>query len=325
MERIQVNKSVGDARRAIRRGMESEKNAKLSSKITMSNVMLILMVAVAAVVSMSGIKFTWENLGKITALSILLYGITSMVYRNRYDRGKRRGRLDPDFECAITTYRQKRKDVDKHSLLGRVPQFCREYKINELREYRADLLVDIDMTYEEYEECYMHLTKKEVMALPLTLDARHVILKCNLSKPLRLTPGIILNENGEAERHKLLGQSGRDREHKDKLRQMLTRAALILFGSFVGFEIVADFSLPNVLRWLVRMLPIAVAIVTGDDDGYCNITVTEVAFKRGQTAVIGMLFEWAGVKVEAFEDKSEAISETNEERVMESEIAENQA
>lgn len=305
MQRIPQNQPTveevltsGDARRAARRGMESESLTRAGNKATLSNIMLALLVALAAVASMFGIKFTWGSLGQVTALSLLLYIITSMVYRNRYGRGKLRGRLDPDYAYALSGYRDKRSAIDERGILGLVPQFCREYKVRELREYRSDLLVDVDMTYEEYETYYQRLSDKEVMKLHLPLETRKVIVRCNHAKPLHLTPGMILNENGEAERHKLLGQSGREREHKDKRKQMLQRAFIILFGSCIGFDLLIDFSLQNILRWVVRMFPIALAIIFGDDDGYCNITVTEANFKRGQSMVIGMLFEWAGAKDE---------------------------
>jgi predicted nucleotide-binding protein len=40
------------------------------------------------------------------------------------------------------------------------------------------------------------------------------------------------------------------------------------------------------------MLPVVLAIITGDDSGYCNISVTEVAFKKGQSNVINLFSEY---------------------------------
>lgn len=309
MQRIPQNQPTveevltsGDARRAFNRERESESMKRSGGNVALSNVVLVILVILAAVVSVLGVNFTWtnfvRNIGSITVLSIFLYIITSMVYRNRYGRGKLRGRLDPDYRYALQGYRDKRSAIDKHGILGLVPQFCRDYKVKELREYRSDLLVDVDLTYEEYEQYYQRLSDKEVMKLRLPLETRKVIVRCNHAKPLHLTPGMILNENGEAERQKLLGQSGREREHKDKHKQMINRALTILFSGCIGFDLLADFSLTNIINWLVRMFPIAMAIISGDDNGYCNITVTEANFKRGQSMVIGMLFEWAGVKDE---------------------------
>ena len=39
------------------------------------------------------------------------------------------------------------------------------------------------------------------------------------------------------------------------------------------------------------MIPVVVALISGDDGGYCNITVTETNFKYGQTKVIKLFLE----------------------------------
>ena len=60
----------------------------------------------------------------------------------------------------------------------------------------------------------------------------------------------------------------------------------------VGFSVVLDFSPEAIMRWAMRMMPIAMAIIFGDDMGYCAITVTETHFKRGQSQVIHLFDEW---------------------------------
>ena len=282
----------GESRRELRRSMENEALAKGSDKVILSNLMLAGMVILAAMCSMFGVELSFGEIRDLTLLSVILYAITSMVYRNRYARGKMRGKRDGDYLLALNGYRERRGIIDLRGLVSSVPLFCREYKKRELREYRSDLLIDVDMTYEEYKDHYMRRSDKQIMKLDLPLDTRRVLIKCNHAKPLRLTPGMILNENGEAERQELMGQSGRERERKDKRKQMIQRALLVLFGGIVTFSFVTEFTLANVLRWAVRMVPIAMAIIFGDDDGYCNITVTETAFKRAQSSVINLLFEW---------------------------------
>lgn len=300
MEQIPQNRATvddvltsGESRRELRRTMENEALSKGSDKVILSNLMLAGMVVLAAMCSMFGVELSIGAVRDLTLLSVILYFITSMVYRNRYARGKMRGKHDGDYLHALGGYRERRSTIDDRGLVSSVPLFCREYKRRELREYRADLLIDVDMTYEEYKENYMRLSDKEIMVLHLPLETRKILIRCNHAKPLRLTPGMILNENGEAERQELMGQSGRERERKDKRKQMLQRAILVLFGGLVTFSFVTEFTLANVLRWAVRMVPIAMAIIFGDDDGYCNITVTETAFKRAQSSVINLLFEWA--------------------------------
>jgi hypothetical protein len=73
-----------------------------------------------------------------------------------------------------------------------------------------------------------------------------------------------------------------------------------------------NFSLMTIAQWIIRMLPIMLAIVSGDDGGYCNITVTETNFKRDQTHVIGLFMEYAKKNI-LIEDTSDTnTSETSD-------------
>ena len=293
MERLNNEiRSNAENRRAMRRSMELEALTKSSDKAVLSNVMLVLLVVLAASASLFGMTLSIGTIRDFTIMTVFLYVITSLVYRNRYDRGKMRGRCDEDYKTSLSLYRRRRASLDDRGVVGHVPEFCRTYKLRELREYRADLLVDVDMEYEEYRSKYMRMTDKQIMKLELPLHVKEVLVKCNHAKPLRLTPGLILNEDGEAGRQELLGQSGRERERQDKRRQLIERAIFVLFGGMVGFSVVLDFSPEAIMRWAMRMMPIAVAIIFGDDAGYCDITVTETHFKRGQAQVIHLFDEW---------------------------------
>jgi hypothetical protein len=149
------------------------------------------------------------------------------------------------------------------------------------------------MDYDTYKEKYLMMSKRELMKLPISLEVKRAILKCNSAKTINLYPGLILNESGEFDRNKLIGKSGRERERQDKKKQAITRAAYVLFGAAVAFDMIFNFSLMTIAQWIVRMLPVIFAIVTGDDGGYCNITVTETNFKRDQSHVIGLFMEYA--------------------------------
>jgi hypothetical protein len=215
------------------------------------------------------------------------------VYRNRYGKGMIRGKSDSEYILALQTYREKREEINQKGLASYVPSFCTYFKKTELREYRESLLSDIEMDYDTYKEKYIMMPKKEVLKLPISLEAKRIILKCNSAKTVKLYPGLILNESGEFNREKIIGKSGRQREKQDKKNQAITRAVYVVFGAAVAFDMIFNFSLLTIAQWVIRMLPIMLAMVSGDDGGYCNITVTETTFKRDQTHVIGLFMEYA--------------------------------
>jgi hypothetical protein len=285
-------RNTNEFRRQTRKNLEKGIVTAESDKLQINDIMLGALVIIAAVISLTDFSFSIGSIANITALTIFLYLITTFVYRNRYAKGVMRGKREEEYISSLEEYRQKRDWIYNNNLAGYVPAFCTYYKKKELREYRESLLSDVEIPYEEYAEKYLKLPKRKIMALPLSIEAKKIILKCNAAKSIKLMPGMILNENGEYSRHKLIGKSGKQREIQDKRKNAITRAVYVLFGGLIVFDVIFNFSLQTCLQWLIRMLPVVLAIITGDDSGYCNISVTEVAFKKGQSNVINLFSEY---------------------------------
>ena len=284
--------SHSDVRREFRRSMEGSAARKDFDQIQLNDIMLGALVIIAAVISFTEFTFSIGNLANFTAITVFLYIVTMFVYRNRYARGIARGKRDGEYIKYLSEYREKRNGIYDRGLAGKVPSFCTYYKKKELKEYREGLLCDIEMDYDVYQSKYIHMRSKDILKLPLSLDAKRTIIKCNRAKPVRLNAGMILNEDGESDRSNLIGKSGRQRERSDKKKQAISRAVYVLFGALVAFDVIFNFSLSTTIQWIVRMLPIMIATITGDDGGYCNSTVTEVRFKGDQIHAIGLFNEY---------------------------------
>ena len=287
------HKMSAENRRNYKRDLERGIIANEPDRFQLNDLMLGARVVIAAVLSFTDFSFSagdWKNL---TALTLFLYVITMFIYRNRYEKGITRGKKDSEYQLSLKAYREKRDEISSKNLASHIPAFCVYYKKQELREYRESLLCDIEMDYDEYKEKYLSMQKKDVLKLPISTEAKRIILKCNSAKAIKLYPGLILNESGEFDRNKLIGKSGRQRERQDKKKQAITRGVYVLFGAAIAFDMIFNFSLQTIAQWIARMLPIIMAIISGDDGGYCNITVTETNFKKDQTNVIGLFMEYA--------------------------------
>ena len=302
-----------EKRRTVRREIEKGVSGSEPDKIQINDIMLAALVIIAAVISFTDFSLSFGNIRNFTALTIFLYIITMFVYRNRYSKGIARGKKDEEYIRSLSEYREKRSYIFDNNLAGAVPAFCTYYKKKELREYRESLLCDIEMSYDEYKEKYIRMPNRAVMKQKLSTEAKQVIIKCNSAKSLRLYPGMILNENGEYDRHKLIGKSGRERERRDKRNQAISRAAYVIFGTLIAFDVIFNFSWLTIAQWIVRMLPVIIATISGDDGGYCNITVTEVNFKQGQINVINLFEEYI----------SDNISDKCKEKILAKEEAKN--
>ena len=304
-----------ETRGQIRKDLEKSMIDRSSDKIQVNDFMLGVLVLIAAVMSFTDFTLSLGSIKNFTALTMLLYVVTTLVYRNRYSRGKQRGKYDEDYVEALKQYKQKVKNINDNSLAGLVPIFCKEYKIKELREYRENLLADIEMSYEEYKEKYWSLSDRAIKKLKLSSGIKKVLLKCNRAKPIEIYPSLLLNESGEANREKLAGQSGKERERIDKKKQMIERAVIVLFGSAIAINIILDFSILTLFQWFVRMCPIVIAMITGEDGGFCCIAVTETNFKRDQISVINLFNEWIPehkAKEKALQEETKSILKKKE-------------
>lgn len=294
MTEMETNREYSaEKRRNAKRDFERGLINNAPDKFQLNDFALVSLVVIAAVLSFTDFSFSFGDWKNLTALTLFLYIITMFVYRNRYAKGMSRGRVDPEYKEALTAYREKREEINKKNLATSVPSFCTWYRKTELRQYRESLLCDIDMDYDTYKEKYLTMSKKEVLKLPMSMEAKNVIIKCNTAKAIKLYPGLILNESGEFDREKLIGRSGRVRERQDKKMQALTRAIYVIFGAAVAFDVIFNFSLLTIVQWVVRMLPVVLSCVSGDDNGFCNVTVTETNFKRDQSHAIDLFMEYA--------------------------------
>ncbi len=298
------NMSTSELRRKARADLERNALTAEPDKIQLKDIMLFVLVGLAAVVSMTDLSLSWRSVRDFTALTVFLYIITTLVFQNRYEKGKNRGRTDDTYKETLTNYRKARDEIFEKNLAGEVPNFCQEYKISELREYRESLLIDANISYDEYAEKYMFKSDKDILKLKLPWRIKKILLKANNAKSIKLDPGAILNESGETSRKKLLGMNGRQREKIDKRFNAISRIIITLFTGLVAINIIMDFSLLTIVQWCVRMIPIFSAIIMGDDSGYCDIVITETNFKQSQIAVIKLFYEKTIKKLEKEKEQS---------------------
>ena len=103
-------------------------------KLRMSNAMLCALVLVAALVSFTGITFSIQAIRDFTALTVFIYFITTMTYRNRYNCGKLRGRESKEYREAIKEYRDAVNEIPDTVTDDRIAAYCEEYKKRELAD-----------------------------------------------------------------------------------------------------------------------------------------------------------------------------------------------
>lgn len=272
-------------------GERSERSLSLSDegKMTFSNAMLIALVLVAALISFTGVTLSFQSIRDFTALTAMLYVITTMSYRNRYNNGKLRGKNDKEYRDALEDYQNAIEGIPASITDERIASYCEQYKERELKEYRKDILMGFHVKYDEYERQYLSLNFWQILFLRKPWSFRVAVWRCNRAKPMKLDQNMLMSESGNARRKRAIGISGTQRERRDKAWNSISKAIVSMMGGAVAVSIVLDFSMETLAQWAIRILPVIGAIISGDSDGYDNIAVTECNRKREQTKIINRM------------------------------------
>ncbi len=275
--------------------MYDDSRENVIGRIKLSDFVLTVTIILATIANFTEFSFSFQGLNRIAATSVLIYIVTTMTYNHFYNKGKLEGRNDAAYKAVAEEYRAERDSVLNGELIVRVPSFIDYYIKNELTEYRKGILVQYDLSYEEYAEKYLRLSAWGVMRQKLGVKLKIAILRCNRAKPVSVTKAdIVANDDNAINRSKPVGISGHRKEVRNKTKNSVTRLATTLFSGAIGVDIVLNFSWIAVVTWAIRMLPILTSLVTGQINGYRNITETEAGYKQNQIYLIRLFKEWCG-------------------------------
>lgn len=265
----------------------------VAGRVKLSDFILAVTIILATVANFTEISFTFQGINRIAATSVLIYIVTTMTYNHFYTKGKLEGQADTAYKAIAEEYRAERDSVLNGDLIVRVPSFIDYYIKNELSEYRKSILVQYDLSYDDYTGKYLRMSAWEIMRQKIGFKLKIAILRCNHAKPVSVTKAdMVASDENAINRSKPVGISGHRREVRTKTKSGVMRLVTTLFSGAIGVDIVLNFSWIAVVTWAIRMLPILTSLVTGQINGYRNITETEAGYKQNQIYLIRLFKEW---------------------------------
>ena len=273
---------------------DNKDNENGISRIKVGDFVLVVSIILATIANFTRFGISYKGVSQITAVTILIYIITMMTYNHCFNKGKIEGKQDKIYIDTEKEYNDEKDSVIKANLTGRLRDFTEYYIKNELVDYRKSLLLQYDIDYDTYSEKYLHMKSSDIMKeKQLDFRMKRAIIKCNKVKPISLSRYDIITDNEKKmNRSKPIGFSGNRMEKIDKVSQSIKRLLVSLFTGAIGVDIVLNFSWISVVTWAIRMLPILTALVTGQMNGFRNVTETEVSFKQKQIYMIRLFKDW---------------------------------
>ena len=286
-------------------GDKLDTRKKLEGKMPgATNLVMILIVLIGAIVSLGEFSLTLTGVVTVTMTVAVMYVIASIIYKNCYSEGMIREKDTEEYKAVKAEYDAAIKDIFDSGILMKMPEYCLRYRAEELESCRAAILIDCCIDYKTYKEKYLGKTEEELRVEKLTEDAIRCILAANRMRGMNVTAGMLMSTGEETTLfEKLLrllgirrtfGMESKTRQQIDFGTNMVSRFITTFLAGAVGITVVMDdFSLRTIALWAMKMLPVAIAALSGTNSGKHNVTDTLIPQLQRKTKIIRIILGWS--------------------------------
>lgn len=223
---------------------------------------------------------------------ILLFCSYSM-YVNFADSGLQTGRQSEAYAKTLSAYDVLKKKVVEEQMQSRLCEFCLYYIETELKSTRSNILTEVGISYDKYSECYMGKDKKALQSdNKLSKTQIEAVLKANKTKPIRLTPEMIMKRGRGSSGRAPLGQKP---ETKRKVRygvKFITTVITSVLTGIIAFDVIVNPNWATFAACMLKILPIVLNGFMGYKMGYENITIDTVNYMNDQSDLLEQLVHY---------------------------------
>lgn len=245
----------------------------------------MFIIFVAIVVSTTDITVMTALDWTVLGLSFFLFMFCAYaMYINGSGNGIRAGRKSETYLTAKKQYDDLKNEVIARKMQGRLPEFCRYYIEEELRNTRNSLLTEVGIDFFVYQERYVGKDKAELEQLTILSKSQvEAIVSANNIKPIKLTPEMILKRGrGSLHRNPLGIEPSKKRRigYAWKFASTLT-VAVLMVGITLNPK--SDLTWGTFAECILKLFPIVLNGFTGYKSGYENIVVDTVNYMNDQS------------------------------------------
>ena len=259
----------------------------------------VLLVAVVVIVMTTEIHLTtFADFARISLEFFVLAFCSYMMYINLADSGMRFGLQALSYLKTVEKYDGLKEQIVTEETQGMLNGFCQEYIEKELRNTRVLLLSEVGISYEEYVK-YIGMDKEEIDKLEgLSKNQKKAIIKANGTKPILLTPEMILQRGRNSRKRNPLGISPRTKKNIDytvKAVQTLLTSALM---AVIAFEMVTSPTRTVIASVCMKLITVIVNGFLGYKFGYENIVFDTSNYISNQSDLLSQFIEYTKKKIE---------------------------
>ena len=204
------------------------------------------------------------------------------------DSGRRFGESSEVYLKALERFNSVRERIITEGLQGRVKEFCFRYVESELEASRKAILTGCGISYDEYKEKYLSMSKSAVLSEKrLSQAQRHAIIAAGRLKPLKLTAVMLLGSGSDrVHRRSPVSVSPELHRRVGYMRKLFQSAFTSLLTGSIVLEASAALSRSDFAGVCLKLLTVVTNGFAGYKFGYENVTVDAVSYLNDRSDLL---------------------------------------
>lgn len=301
MEPIKQNESVRDREERSRSLGEVIEQTTAKKKRIVRGVMNYFGTAVGTFIIFVAIVVSTTDITVMTAFDWTVLGLAFFVfmfcayamYINGSGNGIRAGRKSETYLSAKKLYDDLKDEIIEKKMQGRLPEFCRYYVEEELRNTRNSILTEVGIDFSVYQERYVGKDKAELEQITILSKSQVEAIVCaNNIKPIKLTPEMILKRGRGTLHRSPLGMEPSKKRRIGYVWKFVSTFAVAVLMVGITLNPKSDLTWGTFAECILKLSPIVLNGFTGYQSGYNNIVVDTVNYMNDQADLMRQLIHY---------------------------------
>lgn len=245
-------------------------------------VSVCLMFAVIVIVTTDVKIGSFKDIADLGMDFFLLLFCAYASYVSCADSGMRAGLVSEAYTETVKKFSEWKEKIVKGNMQVRLPEFCCNYVLDDLKNVRMSYLAVVGLSYEQYQK-YTAMDDAEIDALEeLSLAQKKAVKKCNNTKPITLKPESILR-HGRGSYHRSPLEMSPEKRKSITFGVKFLQISLISFGmSIIALDLIIDPSWVVFATVCFKLVSVIYNCFCGYRTGYSNIIVDSVDYMHSQ-------------------------------------------
>lgn len=299
MEPIKTNNAAEERKpttlgEAIERGNAASKKIRRSIAYNSGIFVSVFILLLVIIVFTTDIKLT--SLFEIASLGLtffVLFFCSYSMYVNCSDSGTKAGRLSSTYTEAKKNYDELRDKITSKKIQGRLPEFCRYYIEEELRNTRNSILTEVGIDFDVYQAQYVG-KDKATLEQDESLSQTEVaaIVRANNTMPIVLTSDMILKQGRGSTRRAPLGMKPTTKKWINYGVKFITTLFTCLFTGIIVLDAVSEWSWATFAELCLKLSTVVLNGFMGYKMGYDNIVIDTANYMNDQADLMERFIDY---------------------------------